>query len=189
MSNLPEHQEWPSIQRLSSETITITEKIDGTNGCIYVPGGLEALPILAGSRSRWLTNEDNFGFRAWVDTNAETLRHLGPGYHHGEWYGSGIQRRYGLTEKRFISFEWWRDDLPACMSKVPILYQGDWSATLFDEQVQRLREGGSLAVPGFMDPEGIVIQFKSACARTAKFKKYCKNDLVPKSRQVHKAAP
>ena len=175
----PEFKPFPSIQRLSSEVITITEKIDGTNGIIYVGDDL----VLAGSRSQWITPEkDNFGFARWVADNAEELKKLGPGYHYGEWFGSGIQRRYGLTEKRFASFEWWRDDLISLVTKVPILYQGPWQPDLYDVIVQSLRDNGSALVPGFMDPEGIVIQHKSACAREAKFKKFCKNDLVPKGK-------
>jgi hypothetical protein len=179
---LPDFIEWPSIQRLSSETITITEKIDGTCGVIYVSDEGE---VIAGSRNGWLEDDkpDNFGFRAWVRANESELKHFGAGYHYGEWYGSGIQRRYGLNEKRFASFEWWNDDLPSCVKAVPILYQGPWSALLFDETVSSLAFCGSSAVPGFMDPEGIVIQFKSNCARSTKFKKFCKNDQTPKSKQ------
>jgi hypothetical protein len=53
----PDFAKWPSIQRLSSETCWITEKIDGTNGIIFVPDEPDK-PILAGSRERWLSNED-----------------------------------------------------------------------------------------------------------------------------------
>ncbi len=182
---LPDFVEWPSIQRLSSELVTLTEKIDGTNAVIHVD---EQGELTAGSRSNWLTDDkpDNHGFRAWVKSNVDQLRNLGPGLHYGEWFGSGIQRRYGLTEKRFASFEWWRDDLPACVQRVPILYQGLHRVDLFDEAINALIIGGSRAVPGFMDPEGIVIQFRSKNAREAKFKKYCKNDLTPKSLQSPK---
>ena len=176
-----EHQKFPSIQRLSSETIVITEKIDGTNAVIYVG---DDRSVIAGSRERWITPEaDNFGFARWVTDNASELWKLGPGYHYGEWFGSGIQRRYGMKEKRFASFEWWRDDLIPLVTKVPVLHNGPWDALLFDSQVEFLRLNGSQIAPGFMDPEGIVIQFRSECAREAKFKKFCKNDAVPKSKQ------
>lgn len=182
MTELPAFVEWPSIQRLSSELVTITEKIDGTNGVIYVA---EDGAVTAGSRSNWLTPDkpDNHGFRAWVQTNEGLLRHLGAGLHYGEWFGSGIQRRYGLPGKLFASFEWWRDDLPPCVVKVPILYQGPWTTELLDNEIAKLAAYGSKAVPGFMDPEGIVIQFRSKGARETKFKKFVKNDLVPKSQQ------
>ena len=48
-----------------------------------------------------------FGFARWVETNRERLiTLLGPGLHFGEWWGSGIQRGYGLTkgDKRFSLF-------------------------------------------------------------------------------------
>jgi hypothetical protein len=180
----PTYPSFPSIQRLSSETITITEKIDGTNGLIHVS---DDGVVTAGARNGWITPEkDNFGFARWVAEHASELVKLGPGYHYGEWYGSGIQRRYGLTERRFASFEWWRDDLIPIVQKVPVLYQGTWNPGLFDSMVDMLSSAGSVLVPGFMDPEGIVIQFESECARQAKFKKFCKNDLIPKSKQVHK---
>lgn len=105
----PAFAKWPSIQRLSSEICWITEKIDGTNGVIYVPETTDK-PVLAGSRERWLTNEDgtppvkgkdNFGFAEWVNDRVNSLRTLGPGYHYGEFHGAGIQRKYDLTDKRW----------------------------------------------------------------------------------------
>ncbi len=176
----PEFVAWPSIQRLSSDTVTITEKIDGTNAVIWVGPDKR---VLAGCRTRWLTSpDDNYGFRAWVEANADTLWMLGEGYHYGEWFGSGIQRRYGLEEKRFASFEIWRDELPACVTKVPLLYRGKYTDAIIESQLDILRLSGSVLVPGFMDPEGIVVQFKSA--KHVKFKKFCKNDEIHKSQQA-----
>jgi hypothetical protein len=63
--------------------------------------------ISAGSRNRWLGigKADNFGFAGWVKDNAAALVALfGPGRVFGEWWGAGIQRRYGLTAKRFSPF-------------------------------------------------------------------------------------
>ncbi len=144
---------------------TITEKIDGTNAQVYIPE--DDGPILAGSRNRWITPEaDNFGFAAWVRDNADELRKLGPGRHYGEWWGAGIQRRYGLTEKRFSLFNTsrWCDEtgnplptLPACCSVVPILHHGTFSDTAVGMCLDTLRNQGSLAAPGFMNPEGIVV--------------------------------
>ncbi|MCJ7726507.1 MAG: hypothetical protein MUP76_09000, partial [Acidimicrobiia bacterium] len=47
--------------------------------------------------SRWITPEvDNYGFARWVKDHEEELRTgLGAGLHFGEWWGQGIQRRYG----------------------------------------------------------------------------------------------
>ena len=46
-----EFQEFPKIARLSREAI-ITEKIDGTNGCVCIT---EDGQMLVGSRTRWIT--------------------------------------------------------------------------------------------------------------------------------------
>jgi hypothetical protein len=85
-----EFVEFPKIARLSRE-IVVTEKIDGTNGVIYVGEDGE---VLAGSRSQWIATRakggaDNFGFASWAEANADELRTLGPGRHYGEWWGSG----------------------------------------------------------------------------------------------------
>ena len=174
------HIKWPSIQRLSNETCYITEKIDGTNGVIHVADDQR---VTAGSRNGWITPDaDNFGFAAWVRDHAPQLSQLGPGFHYGEWYGVGIQRGYGLTDRRFASFEWWRNDLPSCMGKVPLLAMRQADTVKYDEYIADLCANGSKLVPGFMDPEGIVIQFKNE--REAKFKKFCRNDLIAKKQQV-----
>ena len=81
----PSFEAWPSISRLYRD-ILITEKIDGTNGIIYIADDLSA--VIAGSRTRWLVNgDDNQGFGRWVAENQNKLRELlGPGTHHGEWW-------------------------------------------------------------------------------------------------------
>ena len=90
------------IARLSREMI-VTEKIDGTNGLIAIG---EAGDFAVGSRSRWITPEnDNFGFARWAYAHRdELIAGLGAGFHYGEWWGQGIQRGYGLKEKRFSLF-------------------------------------------------------------------------------------
>lgn len=113
-----EFHEFPKIPRLNRECV-ITEKIDGTNGLIYIqdtPGTVfkedgplvaeeQGLFIYAGSRNQWITPEkDNYGFAKWVKANAWDLIKLGPGAHYGEWWGQNIQRSYGLKEKRFSLF-------------------------------------------------------------------------------------
>lgn len=154
--------EFPKIARLSREII-VTEKIDGTNGVIYIGEDGE---VLAGSRSQWLEprkGADNFGFAAWVRDHSDELRGLGAGRHHGEWWGSGIQRGYGLQkgEKRFSLFNTskWTDDAvrPACCHVVPVLYQGIFSTNEIEDCLGRLKALGSSASPGFMKPEGVVI--------------------------------
>lgn len=100
--DVPAFEAFPSISRLS-RSFTVTEKIDGTNAQVHVS---EDGTVCAGSRSRWITPEaDNFGFAAWVKAHEDELRNgLGVGSHFGEWWGAGIQRRYGLAEKRFSLF-------------------------------------------------------------------------------------
>lgn len=172
---LPEFARWPSIQRLSSETVYVTEKIDGTNAVIHVA---EDGTVTPGSRERWLlpNQPDNFGFGEWVRQYEDVLRQLGPGYHYGEWHGAGIQRKYGQTIRRFASFEFWRDDLPSLITKVPLLYEGPWKSSILNDYVDYLAAYGSVLYPGFMDPEGVVVTFKNM--RSAKFKKLCKNDQL-----------
>ena len=122
---------------------------------------------------------DNFGFAAWVQANAGELVKLGPGRHFGEWWGQGIQRNYGLTEKRFSLFNVrrWADthtappegdnttlvDLlsmkwaPKCCHVVPTLGTLDFETDEIMRTLDVLREHGSVAAPGFMKPEGVVI--------------------------------
>lgn len=149
---------FPSISRLSRQMI-VTEKIDGTNAQVCVTDYGE---VLAGSRTKWITpDNDNFGFAKWVQDHADELRvGLGIGSHFGEWWGSGIQRRYGLKEKRFSLFNVsrWTDDVrPACCNVVPILYSGPFDTAEVDRCLASLRATGSVAAPGFMEPEGVVV--------------------------------
>ena len=161
----PEFKEFKKIPRYSRECI-ITEKIDGTNGVIYID---ESNNIFAGSKNRWLwgsiqdeIHNDNYGFAKWVKENQEELiSKLGKGYHYGEWWGQGIQRTYGLTEKRFSLFNVskWEDDSvrPKCCYVVPILFRGMFSTDNVLLKLRYLEEEGSRAVLGYMNPEGIVI--------------------------------
>lgn len=178
---------FPKIPRFY-RNITITEKIDGTNALIEIthytsnlddnllpePPPSDAIVLgqymlRAGSRKRWLSpgkETDNFGFAAWVADNAEELTKLGPGHHYGEWWGKGIQRTYDLTERRFSLFNThrWSDPLtrPSCCHVVPVLYSGMISASEILYQLDRLRNLGSMAAPGYMNPEGIIIFHEAA---------------------------
>ena len=168
---------FPKMPRLRRECI-ITEKIDGTNACVKITeNGL----LFAGSRSRWITPaDDNFGFAKWVLEHRDELMQLGPGTHFGEWWGSGIQRGYGLPkgEKRFSLFntirwclasdepqlipsadpriEKYQERLPKCCGLVPVLSRGLFNTVLVDLCLRDLMECGSAASPGFMKPEGVV---------------------------------
>jgi hypothetical protein len=199
-------QEFPSIPRLSRDMV-ITEKLDGTNAQIsiwlreefntirreqnvrnlgapddafqtVVQNDMEYV-IGAGSRSRWIsTNQDNFGFARWVESNCDELIKLGPGRHFGEYWGQGIQRGYGLTEKRFslfntkrwtspgnqyqitndgpVTFKTQCIEVPVC-HVVPILKLGTFDTAQVDEALENLRRVGSWAAAGFKNPEGVVI--------------------------------
>lgn len=150
---------FPKIARLSRD-IVITEKLDGTNGVIAID---ESSPFLGvGSRNRWITPEDdNFGFAGWAYENKNELLTLGPGYHYGEWWGQGIQRGYGLAEKRFSLFNVgrWNAETPppAVCHTVPILYRGNMDTSMVENVLADLEINGSAAAPGFMRPEGIII--------------------------------
>ena len=148
------------IPRWSRE-VAITEKIDGSNGVIHFT---EDGVMSVGSRNRWLTpNQDNHGFEKWAREHEEELRELGKGYHFGEWWGQGIQRNYGLKEKRFSLFnvKKWLDNplLPKCCGTVPIIRECSMDVinTNVESTMRELEVYGSIAAPGYMNPEGIVI--------------------------------
>lgn len=162
---IPEFVPFAKIPRLNREVV-ITEKLDGTNGIIHIS---EDGFITAGSRSRWLDGSsaktDNYGFAKWVKANEEDLKKLGPGYHFGEWWGAGIQRRYDMTEKKFSLFniKRWNEpaERPACCDVVPQIHVPTYLSTNIsaaaDFAIGMLRAQGSIAAPGFMQPEGIVV--------------------------------
>jgi hypothetical protein len=159
---MSDFEEFPKIPRLKRDC-TITEKIDGTNGQIYIHD--DGVTMEVGSRSGWLGERDNYGFYAWAMAHKDELLRLGPGRHFGEWWGAGIQRRYGQTEKRFSLFNssrWTKDTLPSCVGVVPILYIGPFSTDAVDMTLATLREDGSVAAPGFRNPEGVIVYLHSA---------------------------
>ena len=215
----PEFTPFPKISRLNREC-WVTEKLDGTNSTVAifdadgrpVPCAIAEwtaadgrnLFMLAGSRTRWITPEqDNHGFAKWVSKHAEELKGLGEGIHRGEWWGSGIQRGYGLKngEKRFSLFnvqrwclagtepkrietedpriEKWQEELPTCCELVPVLYRGQFDTLAIDGAIASLQAHGSFAVDGFDDPEGVVVYHT---AGNVAFKRTIKNDDKPKSK-------
>lgn len=214
---------FPKMARLSRECV-VSEKLDGTNASVYIAevsqydddwcsvhtweedGRLFAM--FAGCRTRWvIPSNDNFGFASWVVANAVELRKLGAGHHFGEWYGSGIQRKYGLDHRRFALFNTlrWHNtgdypivasraqfdkhgneispekltvEAPPCCSVVPLLYQGEFHSDAVENCLAELQDCGSRAVPGFPDPEGVVVYHIAAGVG---FKKLIKNDDSPKA--------
>lgn len=180
----PVHVPWPKIPRLN-RPITVTEKIDGTSSAI---GILDDGTVYAQSRKKLITPEqDNAGFARWVSDNAETLREfLGAGLHYGEWWGRGIQRGYGQTDKFFSLFNTSRwggvvegiDPLVlAGVRTVPVLYEGPFSEDAIKNALIVLEYKGSLAAPGYDDPEGIIIYHTAA---NSMFKVTILDDAKPK---------
>lgn len=197
MSNYPA---FPKIPRLHRDVV-ITEKIDGTNAQVFIephPGGDlspydiavgsndgEVYRLRAGSRTRWITaQEDNHGFACWVYEHADELVELGPGHHYGEWWGQGINRGYGLQEKRFSLFNTsrWSDlnTRPACCDVVPILAEGNAETLtlIVRDAINTLQTFGSFAAPGYDRPEGLVIYHTAA---NTLFKVTLEGDGQPKS--------
>ena len=174
----PAFVEFEKIARLSRPCV-ITEKIDGTNGVVHVA---EDGVVLAGSRTRWITPEqDNHGFAAWVKVHEDELRTgLGPGTHYGEWWGGGINKRYPGLPKRFSLFNVsrWRETRPECCDVVPVLYEGLFTTEAVEDALWTLRIAGSVAAPGKMRPEGVVIFHVQG---RLLFKKTLEKDEEPKS--------
>lgn len=197
-----EFEAFPKIGRLK-RPIVVTEKLDGTNAQIVVSRAdlvegtvpesaiavvADEIPyyVLFASRSKYIkVGDDNYGFAAHFTPMAQLLAAtLGEGRHFGEWWGKGIQRGYGLTEKRFSLFNtmrWAPDRQPLLaaigISVVPVLYQGPMA----DSQpfIEVLKTNGSHASPGYMDPEGIVIYHM---ATRTMFKQTIDKDEEPKGK-------
>lgn len=181
-----ELEPFPKIPRLK-RGVVLSEKIDGSNAQI---GICDDGRVFAGSRNRWLTpggtvngkSSDNYGFASWVEENREALLTLGPGRHSGEWWGCGIGRNYGLHERRFSLFNSgrWSDAAkrPACCGVVPVLFAGDFASNVVDDVVEAIKASGSVAAPGFMQPEGVVV-FMPESGHL--YKVLCEGDALPKS--------
>jgi hypothetical protein len=175
----PAFKPFSKIPRLVRDCI-VTEKLDGTNAQVFIS---ESGEVIAGSRNRWITPAaDNYGFARWVEGNKNELLKLGPGAHFGEWWGLGIQRGYDLHERRFSLFnvsKWAaKEARPACCSVVPMLWQGIFNTETINIILWRLRQNGSFAAPGYINPEGIVI-FHTAAGHL--YKRTLENDESPKS--------
>lgn len=146
---------YPKTGRLTGPW-RVTEKIDGTNAVIRVEPGL----IRFGSRNRWLTREqDNHGFCAWGERHQAWLANvLGDGTHYGEWYGSRIQRGYGMTTRTLALFDVSRYeerlanaiDNPG-LTLVPVLQDECTDPT------EWLRCGGMPSLLGSSPMEGVVL--------------------------------
>lgn len=187
-----EFQAWSKTPRLFRD-IVITEKIDGTNSAViiqpYEPGDIDGglvcavihddegaqWSVAAQSRKRIITpgkTTDNYGFAKFVQDNAEELfALLGEGRHFGEWWGHGIQGRYGdsMKDRRgfalfnterysevrtYLKDEAGRDVL---VEPVPVLWRGQFSEWMIHQVAKEMLEFGSVAAPFAPNPEGIMI--------------------------------
>lgn len=202
---------WPKIPRWSNETVTITEKIDGTNAAVIIlPYSHDHIPLIDEGYARQMHNlrdgyvtfatqsrkrfikpgkdTDNAGFAGWSWENAGPLVDaLGYGKHYGEWWGRGIQRGYDMDTKKFSLFRPWRyaDTIDFVtppvegLDIVPTLYSGGAEGLLTTSIIlATLEQEGSRAAPGYMRPEGIIIQ--SALTQST-YKAFTWDDGVPKS--------
>lgn len=174
---------FPKLTRFSHDWV-ITEKLDGSNAQVLIVNNDEAglanvnplsflfsdeetgLTVMAGSRNKLLDTSkqgDHMGFAKFVQANAKDfVEKLGEGRHYGEWLGLGIQRNYGLPEKRFVLFNtarWEGKELPDRVDVVPVLAQGyfDDPGLAAKQALDLLKEEGSRYAPGFSNPEGVVM--------------------------------
>jgi len=166
-----EFKAWEKIPRENPFTVTITEKMDGTNACIVIQDGAI---VAVQSRKRFITPEDdNFGFAKWVEDNNDDLLSLEEGYHYGEWAGLGIQKNpHNLEGKKFFLFNTFRWNIdnpnrPKCCNVVPILYQG----MLEPETIPELLEGLKNEADVGETPEGVVVYYHA-------FRKYTKHTII-----------
>lgn len=197
---------WPSIPRLSKETMTVTEKIDGTNSAIRIRpfdetvdnseaigeiflGEGPVYTVWVQSRNRFISpgkSTDNAGFAGWVNDNLDQLvTVLGPGDHYGEWWGSGVQRGYNQKDKHFSLFNArrWLELLHTIepyeglnLHTVPLLYTGQYDGAKVQELRQNLIDNGTTLTKNFR-AEGMVVELREI---GAKYKVLCENDEVHK---------
>jgi hypothetical protein len=204
-----EFEAFPKLPRLNRGMV-ISEKLDGTNACVVVqavgidsqvdaqglariedfPQHGSAVELFAQSRKRLIAlDQDNYGFARWVQNHAGDLAQLGEGRHFGEWWGLGIQRGYDQDRKRFSLFNTsrWADnpERPECCDVVPVLATADFSQDRIADELEKLGAFGSVAAPGFMNPEGVVVYLSSA---RSMFKVTLKDDELPKSVAERQAA-
>lgn len=211
---------WAKTVRLT-ERWTISEKVNGTHVIVVIepasagrgdrpgvsltkgPAG-EQETVRAASRTRWLVTEseaasgvgkDNFGFAAWVALHAAELAALGPGAHHGEWYGAGIGHGYGLTERCLALFDtarWQRglpDGVPEELGLVPVLAdcEGSKLNATITRCLRSLARNGSRLVAGTV-AEGVIA--RSAADPRLALKAYIEDsgkEAVQSRRGLHAA--
>lgn len=172
-----EFQTWPKTTRLFRD-MTVTEKMNGSNGCIifepcvtgspYVPGvacGISEYDYAVQSRNRLITpgkTTDNAGFAQWVyDNHEELFEKLGYGRHYGEWWGRKVTNQsYGLDHRVFSLFnvDMWQVQPGEhhkfkigqdYLSHVPVLYRGMFSEEAIKSVAGNLLDLGSVGAAQF----------------------------------------
>ncbi len=181
--SLPEFEEFPKMPKWDNMELVITQKMHGTNACINIyckhcakMGHTIVIGqkcecttpdygLICGKRTAWITTQsDNFGFALFCYVNKdELIAFLGPGIHWGEWCGPGINKDAGegLSVKTLYLFNYWREyDMaikPKNVEIIPVLYFGKNLPGVIEKTCEKLKVEGSAAVPGYMNPEGVVI--------------------------------
>lgn len=182
-TNVPEFVSWGKTPRLHRQVV-VTEKIDGVNGQLCVTNDGQ---LFVGNRHGWILpgdENDTYGFASWAYAHMDELvQGLGPGRHHGEWFGRKIQRHYNMRTKSFALFNTsrWKDDrvtipypyispqvvdtllpgrtqVPACCTVVPVLsVMQSFDTELINDLLYQLSLDGSVIAPNFMTPEGVIV--------------------------------
>ena len=164
---MPEFKKWEKIPRDNPFSVTITEKIDGTNACVIIEDG-----VITGvqSRKRLITpDDDNYDFAKWVELNKDELLQMGDGYHYGEWAGPGIQKNpLKLDRRKFFLFDVRRwnsnnPNIPPCCDVVPVLFNGELKPGQVDDLLQEMELTGR---------EGVVVYYHAFRSRTKHTVKY-----------------
>jgi len=143
------------------------------------------IEVRFGSRNKWIdVHNDNAGFCNFFTPHIEKIKMIPkvlqdnaenelddrneasrfPIRIYGEWYGQSIQRNYGLKEKLFMPFSTILAEAMISVGipniKVPeVIYKGKFSTLELSHAMGLLSTDGSLVVPGWFNPEGVVIYF------------------------------
>ena len=161
--------------------VTISEKIDGTNAQVFVVaedrGRRQPGRGLGGSLRKRTTSVSRRGSPIMLTSCASSAQDVIS----AEWYGRGIQRRYGLQDRRFALFNSCTDgprSARRAAAIVPVLTTRTMGADVVSECLETLRSGGSLARSGFHAPGGIVIYHHASggmfrCCRTTNCPRAC----------------
>lgn len=160
---MTEYRKYPKTPRLFGGKVTVTEKLNGSNGAVMFDNdGV----ISVGSRNRLLgigKGADNFGFCAWaVENRAALFDVLGPGRHNGEWVGERIQSNpHELDGRMFALFNTDKQgaiSLEASavgLTTVPQLYQGVFKSDTIDMCFDYLEDGSMFSPAQYT--EGVIL--------------------------------